>query len=811
MRLIWEGKSISRVLVAYRPAGTVWSLALTLVVCGLAARPVQAQDVSCPNEPSRAEQPFASGLPDCRAYEMVSPLEKDDNGVTYLAARAAMSGEAVTYFSLGSFAGPKAALLEGRYLSRREASGWSTSNISPPYTEYVAVPLNPPPFSELLFTPDLSSGVVSSVFTPLVGGQPVGYVNLYVADVEAGSYQPVTTVTPEAEYRPFTESLDDTPPQVEGASSDLGHVVFQQEASLCCGASPKHPHVYEWAKGKLALVDVAPKGVKLEEVNVGSEANFYNPAAHGNPWRAVSADGSRVVFTAAERPSRGVPEWQVFSRENPLSPVEDCAVVGDACTVEVSASQKTDGSGPGGSDPFASREPAAGYRDASVDGSRVFFTSKVELTNDANTGPEDNAANLYEYNMETGVLRDLTVDDSDSDGAAVLGLVTASEDGSYVYFVAEGKLASGQGPGGEEAAVGMPNLYLSYPGGVRFIATLAPSVGNSYHIDGRDDGENGDEEDWVGLNDTDFDYGPGWHSARVSPDGSMLAFESVRELTGFDNRPAAVGECALERCREVFLYDAESDSHSPTLVCVSCGPPDVSPVGPAELGGHEEENSTVSGVSTYYLPRNMPEGDRRLFFESPDALVARDSNGLLDVYEWERLGSASEVAAGESSCVVSSPEYDASEGGCVSPISNVAGGYGSHFMDASPSGNDVFIATADQLVPSDTDVREDVYDVRVGGGFPVSVAAAVCVNADSCKPPVSSQPGVFGAPASATFSGPGNPVPVPTSVAVVTRKAKGCRKGFVRGRRGKCVKIRKKAGGRRRTRKVGRDGRGVRS
>ena len=71
--------------------------------------------------------------------------------------------------------------------------------------------------------------------------------------------------------------------------------------------------------------------------------------------------------------------------------------------------------GPGGTDPNAGKGPlgrVAWYRDASVDGSRVFFTSRVELTNDADTGPEDNAANLYECEMveeQKCKLSDLTV------------------------------------------------------------------------------------------------------------------------------------------------------------------------------------------------------------------------------------------------------------------------------------------------------------------------------------------------------------------------------------------------------------------
>ena len=75
------------------------------------------------------------------------------------------------------------------------------------------------------------------------------------------------------------------------------------------------------------------------------------------------------------------------------------------------------------------------------------------------------------------MLHDLTVDDVDSAGAGVLGLVTASEDGTYVYFVAEGELTSEKNAEGEEAVTGQPNLYLTHAGVVTFIATLASSVG----------------------------------------------------------------------------------------------------------------------------------------------------------------------------------------------------------------------------------------------------------------------------------------------------------------------------------------------
>jgi hypothetical protein len=124
----------------------------------------------------------------------------------------------------------------------------------------------------------------------------------------------------------------------------------------------------------------------------------------------------------------------------------------------------------------------------------------------------------------------------------------------------------------------------------------------------------------------------------------------------------------------------------------------------------------------------------------------------------------------------------------VFPVSDVAGDYESFFLDATPNGNDVFFATEDQLVPSDTDFHVDVYDARVDGGFPVSVAPAACENGDSCEGPVALQPSVFGAPASATFSGAGNLAPVVKPVVKPKPKLKAkCKKGFVR-KHAKCVK-----------------------
>ena len=72
-------------------------------------------------------------------------------------------------------------------------------------------------------------------------------------------------------------------------------------------------------------MDVAPEGVKFEaEDDVGSTADSNEPAVDGNPWRAVSADGSRVFFTGGEEEAQHL-LGQLYVRENPMSPVEGCA------------------------------------------------------------------------------------------------------------------------------------------------------------------------------------------------------------------------------------------------------------------------------------------------------------------------------------------------------------------------------------------------------------------------------------------------------------------------------------------------------
>ena len=172
------------------------------------------------------------------------------------------------------------------------------------------------------------------------------------------------------------------------------------------------------------------------------------------------------------------------------------------------------------------------------------------------------------------------------------GVLAMSEDGSYVYFMAQGVLAPGAVAGGN-------NVYLSREGVTSFIATVNGS----------------DASDWV--------EGLGQNSVALTPDGKRLAFQSKASLTGYDNRDASTGQPDAQ----VFLYDAETKK----LVCASCNPSGVRPTGGSSLYSHF--NNKLEGY--LYKPRNFSDDGGRLFFQSADGLVPRDGNGLVDVYEYE--------------------------------------------------------------------------------------------------------------------------------------------------------------------------------
>jgi hypothetical protein len=202
------------------------------------------------------------------------------------------------------------------------------------------------------------------------------------------------------------------------------------------------------------------------------------------------------------------------------------------------------------------------------------------------------------------------------------------------------------------------------------------------------------------------DYPPATATARVSADGAHLAFLSAAEVPPFDNIDANTGSPDTE----LYLYGPPPGGGAPRLLCASCNPTGERPKGSASIPGVEVNGSTLA-----YRLRALSSSGSRVFFDTADRLVIGDSDPRPDVYEWE--------AGGEGTC--------AEPDGCVGLVSGGRSSGGS-FVDASADGGDVFFATEESLVGADPGAI-DVYDYRVGGGFPEPPPPFVCLG-DACQP-----------------------------------------------------------------------------
>ena len=151
-----------------------------------------------------------------------------------------------------------------------------------------------------------------------------------------------------------------------------------------------------------------------------------------------------------------------------------------------------------------------------------------------------------------------------------------------------------------------------------------------------------------------------------------------------------------------------------------------------------------------YAPRALSDNGNRLFFNSYDALLPRDTNGMQDVYEWERSASAKDCED------LGAELFLASSGGCLSLISSGQSPVDSQFADASPDGRDVFFKTAASLAAPRPRPGRHLRRPRAGG-LPTPPTPNPPCEGEACQspPPAPNDP----TPSSTVFEGPGNLTP----------------------------------------------------
>ncbi len=774
-------------------AFTISASLIVMVVLLLTSVAPAAASEGCSNEARREEQGAAGrALPDCRAYELVSPSYMPSPDYWQYseglppAQKTGLPVPAVMPFAQSQVSiamNGNAALFTSREpntqadgestnLSRRESNGWVGENIEPPQSNqaFLCLTTGYNGFSE-----NLEQIVFRDGDTENEGGQPRYFeecghdeprlaageseesANLFLRDTANRSFQLLSPAP-----QPGTKERD---PWFDGISADGSHVVFQSRALLTpdapstefveCG---EFGDVYVSSAGALHLLTVLPDGSTVR----GTLAGAYSfPGSCGVVRRQssrfthpISSDGERILFSAPA--SSSLAHGGLYLREHPgadqsaLNGAKECTEPAKACTIQIDIPESGASGSPGGGQ----------FQWANTETSKIFFTDEEKLTSNSTAGAGE--PDLYEYDLEKPGgqrLTDLTAHAGEP--ADVLGVSGASEDGSYVYFVAQGTLAANENSHGAKAQAGKANLYLRNAGATTFIATL--------------DAAAGDECDWTAYCLT----------ARVSANGAFIAFDSIDSLTGYDNHPVrpeaceqlmkvSNGEVLESPCMETFRY-AASGGASGELTCASCDPTGAPPA--SEFAWSVIEMAwNKTGIANNYvmqLSHNVSDSGQ-VFFDTMEKLVPADENKTWDVYEY---------AGGEGS---SSQLHLISSGKSELP---------SYFDDATPDGSDVFFVTAQSLIRSDVRSDYDLYDARVGGGFAEPLIPQC--ETEGCRPAYPGAPGVS-SPGSASLEGKGNIHPAGKSGPPSTPK---CKKSFVR-KKGKCVKQRKRKAKKKKSKKA---------
>jgi hypothetical protein len=551
------------------------------------------------------EPAVVSGLPDGRAYELVTPPDKEggedlfrESSIKDTSEDEGVASESGDQFLLqtrtafGSFPASGGNLY---VFSRHPAVGdpareeWGYTSLASPAlglqnlgTGLGAV--EPGDFSRVAVTDQVGAPASEAgmAVTTLLGPPGGPYATLHTDQSNH-----VSDIT-----NSFTGAGPEERTVVEGASRDMGVVLLRStdpalaEGGLCkgdlCVEHPllEHPipYLYEWSGGGFTRLDGEGSGESIGACGaaLGNGISFgeREDAEDG----AVSADGSKVFFTA---PAPGVASAGVKGCHVP----SEVYVRSAEETIEVSA--------PEADAPEATAHYEAGFRGATEDGSRVFFTSEGELTaNDA--GIHD--VELYEYDTETRKLTRVSAGasgDAAGDvvpfGETIVGIccshvpgIVVSSDGSRVYFTGRGVLASANAEGKAPVA-GENNVYVYEPqtGRTAFIATVPSGARH-------------------------FEYEP-----EASLDGRYLLFQGR-------------GSCELER------YDADTES----LVCV--------------VSEFVLPPSFMRDTDQRSFPPHAMADDGSVFFNTAASLVPQATNGVTDVYEWHE-GKISLLSSGQDS------------------------------------------------------------------------------------------------------------------------------------------------------------------
>ncbi len=600
--------------------------------------PSQEVNQNCVNSQFRIGA--SARLPDCRAYELVSPV--DSNGLfpvskigeggpetAFDTTMAATDGSSVIFDAVGTLPGDEANGTRAAYEASRQNEGWFTQGISPSGAQAVTPGIGGvSPDHKYAFWQSKSGGG-----TLMVEGQDAHYIR-----------------NPSGSFDLIGQGGLGTDPKVRGRWITAGadHVIFNTQAGIAVpletGAPPAGiAAIYDRTPDSVThVVSLPPTGA-----STATQLEFESENAE---YRGVSTDGTGIVFSV------GSIMYERLDNATTLPIVEGEAV----------------------------------FAGVSADGGRVFYMQGGDAfacdVDSVGCGPGGNAPVSVGSGGETT-------------------LINISADGSHVFFVSPKQLDGGLGE------IGANNLYVWSGSSVRFITELDPADFEAFGSGAVRLGR------WTELLNQELTVstGPADNPSRTTSDGNFFVFQSHANLTSYDSSGHS----------EIYRYDTSSNS----LTCVSCNPHGDAAMSNAELEANTQLNSPVNALTHI---SNITDSGETVFFQTSDALVPADVNGVQDVYEW-RAGRLFLISSGHSAAR-------------------------SYLYAMTTDGHDVFFATNEALVPEDQNggsVR--IYDARVDGGFPVGSGGEGCLE-DACQAQSDAAPSLPDV-GSAVFQGPGNVKP----------------------------------------------------
>ncbi len=597
---------------------------------------------TCPNAAYRVGS--STSLPDCRAYEMVSPVVKnggDVSGEEFGQTLSSESGDRVAFMSKVGFGEVSGSGSAGytQYVAERGTDGWVSKSITPAPNAANGSQILGHNTLVMEFSSDL--GIAGLIGYSLPEGPSTARPdseNLYLEETSSGRL-PVVLTDASNEGEPFPSSFPVYlrqrfgQPEIGGATSSLDVVTFASRVNFlpeAHGALKTKAYVYE--HGALKMLGVLPDG----SIPPGGSKLVYGEDK-GRDERAieakdtVSTDGSRILFEVNELPG------QIFMRKNGTTSV----MITESETSEPVTAENVE------------------LMAATPDLKHVVFRTQTPLLDGAGEGlymytdgPDPQTENNLSY---IGPVYWGGTGRSAVYGDLVLGI---SNDGSRVYY-----------------HNAIPEVILWDKGQTR---RIAPSL-----------------------------YA---RSMGVTADGGELTFTD-------DNGEDTTGN--------VYAYKADTNM----LKCVSCSPTGAAPTAGVEVFVHANNGGTR--LSTLYPPRFMSSDGRFVFFNTVEALVPQDTNGVVDAYEYDTVTER------------------------LSLLSTGTGEDGAWFVEASADGRNAFVVTAQKLTRWDPDKLVDVYDVRAGGGLPEPPVVGVPCVGDACQGTPSAAPSFN---AASGFSGLGNPI-----------------------------------------------------